>query len=979
MNSKQLFVIFSTVIVCLLTSVTHAQNRATVSDDQKYYVSEKEMFRFIYTAPDRNLLSLFDKMSLEIRKTYDSEFHKGLDEKPTIILASSQNQIANGFATVIPRLHSVFYDGGADLVDEFSANSWLYTLLSHEMVHLYQLSAKEEYGQFLKRVFGASLPSPMTPFTYMMYPTIFLPTILLEGNAVFNEGRFGNGGRLYNGAIRSLFLQLAKNGLITTERFMNDHLYFPYGSEKYWLGGYLQLDLAERHGANSVNNYFAVHSYHMINPFLVNQSFLETYGEGYEQALKSLVTKWKPLTDQPLKSNEHPILTSTSHAGINKNFQKNGDEILFLTTDGKSLPVVNIYNTSTKRWSHKSTNIPFGRLLRDTDDKIYSVASTSINNHQISYGLYLTPNTWKPESINKIFYDIQGKNKIWADANSSFLAPDVYASLTTSPTTGDTLQSTAPGAAAHDKTANHVHIGLTASSAIISRDHHVYYFKQKGKEHTLYKDQAPIFSYKGYYGYPVEVADEEKIYFIGPSEKGSTLYSWQKNQFFREHTSDAIVDAKLVNSTEALISEITTDGYNYSISNLKQSIAAPFEYQYFFESDPKFQLLSDVTESAKTTDATTSSSTATTAASATTSSAGKTTATSSVLNETEYSSASNFQFDGIDPILIFGSTPSVIGQFAVRFSDPLQNNSLKILLGNGEYGENEFGLVYNNTKHVVNWDAQAIYRRQAVVDTSVTNKTVVLDRYDSWLAATGFDYTFYKRSQWASSFSSHLVYENDTPKISVSDAYQRFSLLSQILLDKIISPRLAYKPYQEINFEIANLNSRDINHWRDLKNKFGTQLNVEQDIYHETNLTAGYSLVTTDSKTANLQLDSSLNNFPLPSAVNLSSYTTYIVQNYYELRRLHLDISQTINWSYYFTKFPFSIRRFSVFTLFNEYYGALARREDPETLFHEYGYGLDFELLLLHKFPIHMIMRNVKSNYKDDSSSIIVLGANANF
>ncbi|MEQ1664661.1 MAG: hypothetical protein ABL927_04725, partial [Bdellovibrionales bacterium] len=642
------------------------------------------------------------------------------------------------------------------------------------------------------------------------------------------------------------------------------------------------------------------------------------------------------------------------HSGINKNFQKNGDEILFLTTNGKSLPVVNIYNTSTKKWSHKSTNIPFGRLLRNSDNKIYSVASKAINNHQISYGLYLTPNSWNPESINKIYYDIQGENKIWADANNSFLAPDVYVRL--SSTIGDSP--------------NTIHIGSTASSAIFSRDHHVYYFKQKGKEHTLYKDQSPLFSFKGYYGYPVEVTEEEKIYFIGPTEKGSTLYSWQKNQFFREHSSDAIVDAKLVSSTEALISEITTDGYNYSISNLKESIASPFEYQYFFESDPKFQLLSDVTESAKITDASTSSSTATTAASA---------ASSSVSNEREYSSFNNFQFDGIDPIIIFGATPGVIGQFAIRFSDPLQNNSLKILVGNGKYGENQFGLVYNNTKHVVNWDAQAIYRRQAVVDTTVVNKPVVLDRYDSWLAATGFDYTFFKRSEWASSFSSHLVYENDTPKISVTDAYQRFSLLSQILLDKIISPRLAYKSYQAINFEIANLNSRDINHWRELKNKFGTRLYVEQDIYHETNLTAGYSLVTTDSQTANLQLDSSSDNFPLPSAVNLSSYTTFIDQNYFELRKLHLDVSQTINWSYYFTKFPFSIRRFSVFTLFNEYYGALARREDPETLFHEYGYGLNFELLFLHKFPVKMIIRNVKSNYKNDSSGTIVLGANANF
>ncbi len=91
---------------------------------------------------------------------------------------------------------------------------------------------------------------------------------LLEGNAVLNESRFGNGGRLYSGYALAELIEMANGGLITPELTYNSTLEFPYGEKSYLIGGFFQKFLADRYGIDRVNSYFKSYSKQTIPIYL---------------------------------------------------------------------------------------------------------------------------------------------------------------------------------------------------------------------------------------------------------------------------------------------------------------------------------------------------------------------------------------------------------------------------------------------------------------------------------------------------------------------------------------------------------------------------------------------------------------------------------------------------------------------------------------------------------------------------------------
>jgi len=110
----------------------------------------------------------------------------------------------------------------------------------------------------------------------------------------------------------------------------------------------------------------------------------------------------------------------------------------------------------------------------------------------------------------------------------------------------------------------------TANSSALQDDlGHIYYFKQKGKTRTLYKDQQAIFSFQGYYGIVVDTDSEGQIYFIASTEYGSSLFSWKNNQLLRLSTADNIIDAKILNHNQAnasinwLVATIESEQFQY--------------------------------------------------------------------------------------------------------------------------------------------------------------------------------------------------------------------------------------------------------------------------------------------------------------------------------------------------------------------------------------------------------------------------------
>lgn len=936
------------------TTSAFAQMRFLMPNDQNYYVHEDDSYRFIYTDNQRALVHELKKYNSLFKQIYQKEFNWILDEKATLILASSHNQIANGFATIIPRLHTAYYSGGAEIIDEFAVNSWLYTLLIHETSHLYQLNVKRGYSQSLKNIFGNSNltgAAVFPPFTYTMYPNAFLPTVFMEGNSTFNEGRFGNGGRLYSGASRALLLQLAKADKITTARLFNDHIEFPYGREKYLVGGYLFLDLARHHGVDKANYFFYTHADYKFNPFNINDPFIHNFGLSYDLAIDRFKEYWRPLFEAQKSAPEKPIFNSITHSGLTKD----ANEIRTLITSGKALPLAQIYNLNSKSWVSSKTNLPLGKLFRSNNNKLVATSSEMVSNKKIRAGLFAENYTFKKSDLDKYYYDIKDDKKLWASAKNSFLAPDLY--MTTA-----------------NKT---IHIGRSASTGIIGQDGASYYFKQSGKTRTLMRDQTPLFSYQGYYGFPIEAKSTEaeslatkssRVYFIGPAARGSALYLWQDGEFQRMHESDTIIDARLIDNSSALITEITDKNYEYKIVTLASVKEAPFEYTYFTEQGPNAKLLSQDEAPA---DPGLVSSPA----------PQNLTPENLALNENAYSSFKYWQFDGIDPLFFFGIDTPAIANLNIRFSDPLQNHALNLLINSGSFGEYGAGFQYINTKNIIQWDIFNLFQKRAFVESDPTQETgyIVLDRYDDWLAAIGFDYLFFKRPQLGAKLSSHFVYQNEDPSLSLSDIDKKFTLLTQFQTEKVISAPLAYSPYKSFSLNLANEYIRTAPNWIDQRNIYGGEIALSYDLFRETYLNSSYQAAYTDSPFAIVNFDDGLDDFPYPTPTQVYRNTIYKNQNYFEVRKAFLQLKQTINISHYLTQFPISLRRAALFADYSEYYGALGKRENPETLFHEYGGGVELELLLLNKFPFRARWANYKSSYAKDASSIFILGANQTF
>lgn len=927
---------FAKLIIALLglsmmSIDTSAQDRFTVPSDDSYYVKDTELFKYIYSEDRRYYVEDLTSKNTWLTNLYEKEFRWKLDDHPALILVSDRAQVANGFVTVFPRLFTAYYGAGADLIDEFSVRSWLYVLLAHESAHLYQINVKRDYSVTLKNIFGVAPLGPTSifpPFTYVMHPNVFLPAFLTEGNAVLNEGRFGNGGRLYNGHIRATFLQLAKKGSVTVSKLINEDIEFPYGAENYWVGGYFQLYLAEIHGVSRTNKYFWVHAFNNFNPFNINEAFLTAFKKPYWLLMSEFLDKWQPLYSTMVEAKEKPIFTSAVEIPMTKD----ENEIRAMSFDLRSNPILHIYNINDKKWTHSRMNIPAGRAFRDESGKIVVTSSQNINATNIKNGLFSEGYGYKKSDLGKLYYDRRMGRSVYADAKTSFHSPQLYL--------------------------DGQFVSESHSSAILDNAGNVYYFKQNKKVRSLYKNKEKLFSYNGYYGKPVEILDNGDIYFIGPVERGTSLFLWSKSHFYRAHPSDVIVDARRMNDNSALITEVTAKNYSYKIVNLSPKSENPFEYNYFYEKDADFNKLDDPPDKLN--------------------SDLSTNATNK--EERPYSSVKDFKFDGIDPFVFFGPGGYQI-QTSINFSDPLQNHQFKARLGVAGDSNGNAGISYTNLEHIIQWSLLGAFSNETeyVEDPNDSRGYRINDRSKNWLSALGFEYPYFKRPQWSSSFSSFFIYQYEDPQKIRRDIDQGFSLLTQWNIQRLNTKPLAYSPYRAARLDLAHDLTRNAPRWTDPRNLYGAKAGFTFDIFSESYLTASYQSVSTDDSSPLVELSEVPDDFPIPSVTRINALSQTSRRYYFEVRKAAFEAKQAFNLSLYHHKFPIGLRRFAAVGIYNEYYGSDFRSEDPDTLFHESGAGGEFELLILHVLPLRVSYLSLKNSETKKTGDIFTLSAKSDF
>ncbi|CAA6809122.1 MAG: Unknown protein, partial [uncultured Sulfurovum sp.] len=255
----------------------------------EYLISDTDELSYIYTEEHAPLMSKIKDYQEAIIDRYEKEFGYELDDKTHVGLASSNNQIANGFSTQIPFNTQILYGAGATYIDYFSSSSWLKTLLIHETAHNFHLNAKENtLSKISHKILGNSPVSFVGPLPLFPLPNILENNFILEGNGVMNESRFGNGGRLFSGYALAELVVFANAGEIKPELMINPTLEFPYGEKFYLIGGFFQQFLVERYGVEKVNGYFKTFATQPF-PFFTSAMFKKQYGKSFKVLLAEFV------------------------------------------------------------------------------------------------------------------------------------------------------------------------------------------------------------------------------------------------------------------------------------------------------------------------------------------------------------------------------------------------------------------------------------------------------------------------------------------------------------------------------------------------------------------------------------------------------------------------------------------------------------------------------------------------------------------
>ncbi len=538
---------FKIALTLLLSA--HCAFAYLVSNDDNYYVYRTPHVHYILTESDFKYLPKLTAQMQRSEKLFEKEFSWALDERTSLVVTSNKNQVANAFATMSPNNMVVFYKGGIDFLESSATPSWIDTLSSHEVAHVYQLNAKNQLGAFLKKIFGNQtyIPIPVLSWPIFISPTALLPTFIVEGNAVLNESRLNQGGRLLSGESLVLVSELIHSGKSDLPYLMNSNLEFPYGTEKYILGGFFQSYLADKYSFATLNRFFVNHAENNINPFDLKSSFAATFFAGYEKLYQdfqdSVRTKQKNYTAYR-GSNLTTSLTKPE-------FKRIDDTIYFLTTlDAKSPNTLNLFNTASKELSSQRSYLKSGRVYR-VDNKLYTSTSYSQNERNIFFTLVDDKYDFNPLFKDKYVTDIEGSNVSYFDMTQSFDRGVLYR--------------------------NEEKIAETESKALLDKSGNIYYFKQESGLKVLYKNQEKLTSFESYYALLTDTIDANEIYFVSNSQNGSSLFCYCDGTIKRVLPYDNIMSAMKANNGY-LVSFLNADRYHVAFIEKQQAVdQKPFD------------------------------------------------------------------------------------------------------------------------------------------------------------------------------------------------------------------------------------------------------------------------------------------------------------------------------------------------------------------------------------------------------------------
>ena len=629
------------IVFFLGLSVSLSFSAVVVPDD--YLISDDEELSYIYTQEHASLIPKMKAYQEEVMEGYKKEFGFKLDDKMTVGLASSKNQIANAFSTQIPFNMQLFYGAGATYIDYFSSSSWLKTLVIHETAHNFQLNPKENFlSKISHKVLGNTPVSSLGPLTLFPIPNLLENSFILEGNGVMNESRFGNGGRLFSGYALAELVAMAKAGEIRPELMYNATLEFPYREKYYLVGGFFQQFLVEKYGVEKVNGYFKTFSTQPF-PFFTSAMFKKQYGKSFKVLLAEFEEEINVKHGKFKETKGQRLARSQIFVPLNKQ----DDEIYTLMGDNKSAPKVFKLNTKNMTSSFEHGSWRTGELFK-RNGQYYSQASAKTSPVKIEMGLFdkdaFLQEGFEGKAVQG--FTASGK-KVYFDIEKSIDNPQVYV-----------------GGEFYTQSHSSVHVDKED----------LYYFKQEGEKRTLYKNKRALLSFDGHYGFVTDVDNEGSVYFIASSEHGSTAYKAKNGQIERVSLADDVIDFKLIKNNHALVA--TIDAYGYAYTKIKLNSSRVGFSRRINLPEQNGRLKPTLREADFFSD--------------------------KALNAKDYNSFKELKYSSLNQALSYGSYEGFGINLQANFADPLLQNSLAVVLSHNA-DRTVGGLRYDNEAHPIEY------------------------------------------------------------------------------------------------------------------------------------------------------------------------------------------------------------------------------------------------------------------------------------
>ena len=490
-------------------------------------------FHVIYSRDFNNLSpalyklshSTFEKLSHFFRLKPDFRNH-------FTIFLSSRWQIPLHYASGSQFLLSLYPFSGLFALDQAALSHPTQSLLTHEMSHLYQLSQTSDrmlwpfFGLFATRNF-------------------ILSSFALEGSAVFNESFLSPGGRLSSGWFKAFALSQIQAGL-SLSSFLKPRPDPFFSQTQYAQGAYFFAFLHNQYGEKAQSRFFYESGKFFPAGYAgLSASLKRAFGKDLKTLFKEYKQYYAPLAQGHKFLPQKALMRSQIFTPLNSDSQS----VYFLISDQKSPPRLIAFNKKTGQISQRAINIPLGKLFYKKGEWL-SAGCERTSSSSVECSLFKEGFRPIEKFRSRLVMDMKGQNSLSLDSRQNLLQSSLLV--------------------------NDRFYGKTHSSAVFGPQGEIYRFKQEGDKRTLYRDKSPLFQVLSHYGYPVE-ADEEGLWFIGPTPYGSGLFVYKEGQGVSKiGGSDAIIHARRIDENRFLVCEIRPTAYEYKILNIKENQPSAF-------------------------------------------------------------------------------------------------------------------------------------------------------------------------------------------------------------------------------------------------------------------------------------------------------------------------------------------------------------------------------------------------------------------